>query len=49
MEQVYEMAVDALGLAITSRKKEGQEIPAPLFHQHAFLADNGVFVIVDLT
>ena len=30
MEQVYEMAVDALGLAITSRKKKGRKYPRPL-------------------
>ena len=29
MQQAYEMAVDALGLAITSRQKEKEEIPAP--------------------
>lgn len=29
MEQAYEMAVDALGLAITSRMKEQQIIPEP--------------------
>lgn len=29
MPHAYEMAVDALGLAITSRKREKQEIPAP--------------------
>ena len=29
MQNAYEMAVDALGLAISSRKKEGIEIPAP--------------------
>ena len=29
MQQAYEMAVDALGLAITSREEEGQEIPSP--------------------
>ncbi|GKH33514.1 type II toxin-antitoxin system HicB family antitoxin [Muricomes sp. OA1] len=46
MEQVYEMAVDALGLAITSRKKEGQEIPAPSSITR-LSADNGVFVIVE--
>lgn len=27
MQQAYEMAVDALGLAITSREEEGREIP----------------------
>lgn len=29
MQQAYEMAVDALGLAITARESEGQEIPSP--------------------
>lgn len=29
MDQAYEMAFEALGLAITSRKEEGEEIPAP--------------------
>lgn len=29
MQQAYEMAVEALGLAITSRKEEEQEIPCP--------------------
>lgn len=29
MQEAYEMAVDALGLALTSREQEKQEIPAP--------------------
>ena len=29
MEQAYEMAVDALGLALASRKEENQSIPVP--------------------
>lgn len=29
MQQAYEMAVDALGLAITSRQTEKEEIPVP--------------------
>ena len=29
MQQAYEMAVDALGLAITNRQKEKEEIPVP--------------------
>lgn len=29
MQQAYEMAVDALGLAITSRQTEKKEIPVP--------------------
>ena len=29
MQQAYAMAIDALGLAITSRQEEKEEIPAP--------------------
>ena len=29
MQQAYEMAVDALGLAITSREEEKMELPLP--------------------
>ena len=29
MDQAYEMAFEALGLAITSRKEEGESIPSP--------------------
>ena len=29
MQEAYEMAVDALGLALTSREEEKEEIPAP--------------------
>lgn len=29
MQEAYEMAVEALGLALTSRKQANQEIPAP--------------------
>lgn len=29
MQEAYEMAVDALGLALTSREQEKQEIPVP--------------------
>ena len=29
MQNAYEMAVDALGLALTSRKQEHQDIPVP--------------------
>lgn len=28
MQEAYEMAVDALGLALTSREQEGEELPA---------------------
>ena len=29
MQEAYEMAADALGLALTSREEEKQEIPSP--------------------
>lgn len=46
MEKAYEMAVDALGLAITSRKEEHQEIPKATV---ADLVDNkeGIIVVVE--
>lgn len=46
IEETYEMAVDALGLAITSRKKEGQEIPVSSSVTELPLND-GVFVIIE--
>lgn len=46
MEQAYEMAVDALGLALTSRKAEGEEIPVPSQHNQIDVED-GVLVIVE--
>lgn len=45
MEQVYEMAVDALGLAITSRKKEGKEIPKPS-SINKISSEKGIFAII---
>ncbi len=46
MEQAYEMAVDALGLALMSRKAEGEEIPVPSRHNQIEAGD-GVLVIVE--
>ena len=46
MEMAYEMAVDALGLAITSRKKEKQEIPKPSQPNEILLYDE-ILVIVE--
>lgn len=46
MEQAYEMATDALGLAVISRKKEGQEIPKPS-RPDVVNAKNGILVIVE--
>ena len=45
MKQAYEMAVDALGLEITNRKKEGLEIPEPS-NPEELLIKEGVLMIV---
>lgn len=47
MQSAYEMAVDALGLAITSRKKEKQEIPAPSLPYEVSLSANERCVIIE--
>lgn len=45
MEQAYMMAVDALGLALTSRKKENQPVPGPS-DPYTIHADSGGFLVV---
>lgn len=46
IEQAYEMAVEALGLAITSRKKENEEVPkASKLNQ--IQAEEGVLAIIE--
>ncbi|MBO5159336.1 MAG: type II toxin-antitoxin system HicB family antitoxin [Lachnospiraceae bacterium] len=46
MEQAYQMAVEALGLAITSRKEEGEEIPNPTVPEKVDVGD-GMLVVVN--
>ena len=46
MELAYEMAVEALGLAITSRKTEGQEIPTAS-PADTINIDEGILVVVE--
>lgn len=46
MEAAYEMAVDALGLAITSRKSEGIEVPKAS-QPDEVTAEDGIIVIVE--
>ena len=46
MELAYEMAVDALGLAITSRKAENQEIPTAS-QVDAVTCEGGILVVVE--
>lgn len=45
MTLAYDMAVDALGLAITSRLKNGETIPTPS-QPHVINSDDGFVVIV---
>lgn len=46
MEQAYEMAVDALGLAISSRYQQKEPIPVPSELENISI-DNGFLVIVE--
>ena len=46
MELAYEMAVESLGFAITSRKTEGQEIPAAS-PADSIKFDAGILVVVE--
>lgn len=47
MQNAYEMAVDALGLAITSREEDKEEIPLPSEPYKIITADNEFCVIVE--
>lgn len=47
MQQAYEMAVDALGLAITSREDEKEEIPSPTEPYKITTTDADFCVIVE--
>ena len=46
MTQAYEMAVEALGLALVSRKEDKEEIPAPT-EIDKLNSDDGTLVIVE--
>lgn len=46
MQEAYERAVDALGLAIVSRKEEKKEIPVPT-EINEIKSDNGVIVVLE--
>lgn len=45
MTQAYEMAVDALGLAITSREEENEEIPKQTEIDNIVI-DKGEFIVI---
>ena len=47
MQEAYEMAVDALGLALTSREQEKQEIPSPSALSEIHIDINEYCVIVE--
>ncbi len=47
MQEAYEMAVDALGLALTGREQEKQEIPSPSELSKIHLDINEYCVIVE--
>lgn len=47
MQQAYEMAVDALGLAITGREEEKTELPEPSKPQKVSIAANEYCVVVE--
>ncbi|HIY55834.1 MAG TPA: type II toxin-antitoxin system HicB family antitoxin [Candidatus Dorea merdavium] len=46
MTQAYEMAVEALGLALVSRKKEKEELPIPS-EMDRIIVDDGVLVVIE--
>ena len=46
MQEAYEMAVEALGLVLTGRAEEKEEIPKPT-EVDQISVDNGVLVIVE--
>lgn len=47
MSQAYEMAVDALGLAITSREKEHEEIPQASTPCDLYVQDDEFCVVIE--
>ena len=47
MQEAYEMAADALGLALTSREEEKQEIPSPSDINHIKLNSDEDCVIIE--
>lgn len=47
MQNAYEMAVDALGLAISSRKREKQEIPSPSQPNEIVLSAEECCVVIE--
>lgn len=46
MQEAYEMAVEALGIALVGRKEDGEELPVPS-QSNQINAEDGVLVIVE--
>lgn len=46
MEQAYEMAVDALGLVITGKKADGEELPKAT-QVNELVIEDGIAVIIE--
>ncbi len=47
MSQSYEMAVDALGLAITSRKQSNEELPVPSEPDHITVEPDSFLIVIE--
>lgn len=47
MQQAYEMAVDALGLALTSREDEKEEIPIPSVAYDITVGKDEICVVIE--
>lgn len=46
MQQAYEMAVEALGISLTSRKEEGEDIPKPT-EINKVDSEDGILAVVE--
>ncbi len=47
MEDAYKMAVDALGLSISTMEKEGEEIPAASFPDEITVETGGIIMVIE--
>lgn len=47
MSQSYEMAVDALGLAITSRKQSNEKLPVPSEPDHITVEPDSFLIVIE--
>lgn len=47
MQEAYEMSVDALGLCLTSRMSENEDIPAPTLPEDILLDKDSFLVVIE--